>query len=144
MFPSASSSIASKRRVQLDGSSDAVAMGTGFGPGLMAPVTASPSQSNTSSRRVRLSSSGPQSPLHEPLRGWPYCAGAATAPSPSNAPTSMQNAVRMVPSILAMIFKGAPTKALRATVSRLGLPTLQPVVKPRVAPRAARRPPDKA
>ena len=73
-------------------------MGTGFGPGLMVPVTASPSQSNTRSRRVRSSSSGPQSPLHEPFRGCPYCADAVTAPKASAAtpPIIARNAVRTV------------------------------------------------
>ena len=37
--------------------------------------------------------------LHEPFRGWPYCAGAAAAPGAATAPIITQNAFRIVLSI---------------------------------------------
>src|SRR5438045_9290237 len=61
------------------GSSVAFWNGTAFGPGLLFPVIALPSQLNSRTTCDCLSLDGPQSPLHVPLSGWPNCADAGIA-----------------------------------------------------------------
>src|SRR6059036_2755859 len=65
--------------VQVEGLSSAFWNGTAFGPGLMFPVIAFPSQLNSRTTCVCLSLDGPQSPLHVPFSGWPNCAEAGIA-----------------------------------------------------------------
>ncbi len=90
-LPSMTMPFASRCTCHVSGSSEALVSGTAFGPGLIAPVTAFPSHCICSRTRVRCAFVGPQSPLHDPLSGWPYCAGAFAAASTQAANVKTRN-----------------------------------------------------